>query len=141
MRTMNKEMILTELNAWARNTLNETLSITYTDVGEGFLEATMPVGPVVHQPLGFLHGGATAALAETVGSAASALIINREKQAAFGIELHATHIKSKQSGVVTARATLAHQGRSLHVWDIKVVDEAGQQISLCRLTNMVVPKR
>jgi uncharacterized protein (TIGR00369 family) len=138
---MNKAEILDELNRWAQNTLNETLGMQYTNVGEGYLEATMPVNSKVHQPLGFLHGGATAALAETVGSAASALIINREKQSAFGIELHCTHIKSKQSGLVTAKATLVHQGKSLHVWDIRVEDEEGRSISLCRLTNMVVPRR
>lgn len=138
---MDKEQILRILNNWPRQTLMQTLRITYTDVGEHFLEAEMPVTPEVHQPLGLLHGGATAALVESVASAASTVFINREKQAALGIELQCTHVRSKQEGLIRARAEAVHLGRSLHVWKVRVTDEDGKLISDCKLTNMIIPNR
>ena len=88
---MEKNEVLKMLNSWGADTLMRTLGIEYTDFGEDWVEAEMPVNGRVHQPLGLLHGGATAALAESVASAGSALFINREKQAALGIDLQATH--------------------------------------------------
>ncbi len=138
---MEKAEILARLNNWGRETLMNTLDIKYTDMGEDWLEATMPVTSKVHQPLGLLHGGASAALAESVASAGSALHINREKQAALGIEIQATHLKGITEGIVTARASLLHKGRSLHVWEIDIRNEKGDRISHCKLTTMIVPKR
>lgn len=138
---MDKDFILEKMNASTKNTLMSTLGITYTDVGEGFLEAKMPVNQTVHQPMGLLHGGATAALAETLGSAASHLIINRETESIVGIEINANHLKGVKSGTVTGRATIQHQGKKLHVWNIDVVDEEQRKIAVCRLTCMIIPKK
>jgi 1,4-dihydroxy-2-naphthoyl-CoA hydrolase len=134
---MEKEKALALLNASCKNTLMETLQIKYTDLGDNWVEATMPVTPKVHQPMGLLHGGATVALAESLGSASSHLFIDPSKQAVVGLEINANHLKSIKEGIVTARATILHKGRSTHLWDIKVTDQQGNLISVCRLTNMI----
>jgi uncharacterized protein (TIGR00369 family) len=118
-----------------------TLNIDYVDAGEDFLVATMPVNPSVHQPMGLLHGGATVALAESVGSAASMLFVNSDLFEVRGIEIAANHLKSKRNGIVTATAKIVHKGKSIHLWEIRIVDENGSLVSLCKLTNMVLPKR
>lgn len=137
----NKEEVLRLCNDWSKNTLMQTLEIEYIDAGEDFLTAKMPVNPRVHQPMGLLHGGASVALAESVGSAASIMFINPEKQEVRGIEISANHLKSKREGEVTATAKIIHKGRSLHLWEIRIVDEQDTLISLCKLTNMVLPRR
>ena len=137
----DKDRVLKMCNDFAKNTLMETLEIVYTDAGEDFLEATMPVNSRVHQPMGLLHGGATVALAESVGSAASLMLVNPEIQEVRGIEISANHLQSKRDGVVTGTARIVHQGRSLHLWEIKVTDEKGRLISLCKITNMVLPRK
>ena len=137
----NKDKVLSLCKEWSKNTLMQTLEIEYVDAGEDFLTAKMPVNTRVHQPMGLLHGGATVALAESVGSAASILFINPEKQEVRGIEISANHLKSKRDGIVFATAKIIHQGRSIHLWEIKIVDESDNLISLCKLTNMVIPKR
>ena len=128
-------------NEWSKNTLMKTLEIEYIDAGEDFLTAKMPVNSRVHQPMGLLHGGASVALAESVGSAASMLFINPEKQEARGIEISANHLKSKREGTVFCTAKIIHQGRSIHLWEIKITDEEGKLISLCKLSNMIIPRR
>ena len=137
----NKEEVLKLCNKLSQNTLMQTLEIEYIDAGEDFLTARMPVNSNVHQPMGLLHGGATVALAESVGSAASIMYINHEKQEVRGIEISANHLRSKKEGEVTATAKIIHKGRSIHLWEIKIVDEQNNLISLCKLTNMVLPKR
>jgi 1,4-dihydroxy-2-naphthoyl-CoA hydrolase len=137
----NKEKILQLCNNISQNTLMTTLEIKYVDAGEDFLVATMPVNPRVHQPMGLLHGGASVALAESVGSAASMLFVNPEISEVRGIEISANHLKAKREGIVTATAKIVHKGRSIHLWEIKITDENGVLISLCKLTNMVLPKR
>ena len=139
--SFDKNKILQLCNDWCKNTLMETLEIEYIDAGVDFLTAKMPVNPRVHQPMGILHGGATVALAESVGSAASMLFINPEKQEARGIEISANHLKSKREGTVFCTAKIVHQGRSIHLWEIKITDEEGKLISLCKLTNMILPRR
>lgn len=136
-----KEKILQLCNDWSKNTLMETLNITYTDAGEDFLVATMPVDSRVHQPMGLLHGGATVALAESVGSAASLMFINPDKQEVRGIEISANHLKSKREGMVTATAKIIHQGASIHLWEIRITDENNKLISICKLTNMVLSRK
>jgi uncharacterized protein (TIGR00369 family) len=91
--------------------------------------------------MGLLHGGASAALAESVGSAASIMFINPEKQEVRGIEISANHLKSKREGTIYGTARIVHQGRSIHLWEIKITDEKGALISLCKLTNMILPRR
>ncbi len=128
-------------NAMCKNTLMETLEIVYTNAGEDFLEAKMPVNPRIHQPMGLLHGGASVALAESVGSAASMLYVNNELSEIRGIEISANHLKAKREGIITGTARIVHKGRSIHLWEIRITDEKDTLISLCKLTNMVLPKR
>lgn len=108
-----------------------------------FLTAKMPVNSKVHQPYGQLHGGATAALAESVGSAASNLFIDRNTQFINGIQLSINHIKSKREGVVFATARNIHKGKSIHLWEVKIVDEEDHLISVAKMTNIVldIPKK
>ncbi len=137
----DKDKMLQLCNEWSKNTLMDTLNIEYVDAGEDYLVATMPVNSRVHQPMGLLHGGATVALAESVGSAASLMFINPEKQEVRGIEIAANHLRSKREGIVRATAKIIHQGRSIHLWEIKIVDENNKLISLCKLTNMILPSK
>ena len=139
--SFDKEKMLQWCNDWSKNTLMETLEIKYVDAGEDFLVATMPVNSRVHQPMGLLHGGASVALAESVGSAASIMFVNPERQEVRGIEISANHLKSKKEGMVTATAKIIHKGASIHLWEIRVVDENEKLISLCKLTNMILPRR
>lgn len=138
---MNNIQKLAMCNQVSKNTLMETLNIIYTAVGEDFLTATMPVNPSVHQPLGLLHGGASVALAESVGSAASMLFIDTKTHEVRGIEISANHLKSKRDGVVTATAKIIHKGKSIHLWEIRIVDEENNLITLCKLTNMVLERK
>jgi uncharacterized protein (TIGR00369 family) len=136
-----KEKILRVCNEVRSNTLMETLDIEYTDVGENFLVARMPVTPKVHQPDGILHGGATVALAESVASAASYVFIDAEKFMVRGIEISANHVRSIQEGYVFARATMLHKGRTTQLWQIRVTNEDEELISLCKLTTIAIPKK
>lgn len=137
----DKERFLDICNEFSKNTLMQTLDIKFIDAGEDFLTASMPVNPNVHQPMGLLHGGASVALAESVGSAASLLFVNHEKSEVRGIEISANHLRSKREGLVTGTAKIIHQGRSIHLWEIRITDEQGRLISLCKLTNMVLPRK
>ena len=137
----DKAKMLRLCNEWSKNTLMETLEIEYVDAGDDFLVATMPVNSRVHQPMGLLHGGASVALAESVGSAASIMFVNPEKQEVRGIEISANHLKAKSEGRVTATAKIIHKGASIHLWEIRIVDEADKLVCLCKLTNMILPKR
>ncbi len=135
-----KEKILKICNETSKNTLMETLEIEYIDVGEDFLYARMPVTSKVHQPDGVLHGGAMVALAESVGSAASYIFLDGSKYFVRGIEISANHIKSIKEGFVFAKAILLHKGRTTQLWEIKITNEAGDLISLCKLTTIALPK-
>lgn len=141
MVSMDKELLLKKFNERNKNTLGETLDIEYVDIGDDLLTAKMPVTSKVHQPYGQLHGGATAALAEQVGSAASNFFIDNKSQFVNGIELTINHIKSKKDGVVFATARNIHKGRSTHLWEVKIVDENDNLISVCKMTNIVLDKR
>jgi 1,4-dihydroxy-2-naphthoyl-CoA hydrolase len=138
---MDKKAILLRLNKMCENTLNETLDIKYTDLGEDFLVATMPVTSKVHQPDGILNGGATMALAESVGSPTSMLAIDMDKFSVRGIEFSANHLRSVKSGIVTATARIIHKGKTIHLVEIKIEDERGRVISLCKITNYILGKK
>ena len=137
---MKTKEILSKLNSMMKNTLMETLDIKYTDIGDDYLVATMPVNEKVYQPMGILHGGASVALAESVGSTASHFFIDSEKFEVRGIEITANHLKSKKDGIVTATARIIHKGKTTHLWEIRIVDEEGKLISLCKLTNIILSK-
>jgi len=128
------------LNAHRDQTLMATLDIVYTRAGPDFLEATMPVGPKCHQPMGILHGGASAALAESVASAASALKLHGAGRQAVGLELAINHLGAIRAGTLHARAEAIHIGRSTHLWQIDIRDESGRRIALAKLTMMVLDR-
>jgi len=124
-----------------KNTLMSHLDIKIDEVGEDFISATMPVNSKTHQPLGYLHGGASLALAESIGSMASHLLIDSEKYNTFGLEINANHIKSKRDGIVKAIARPIHLGKQTHIWDIRIEDEEGNLVSVSRLTNIITPRK
>lgn len=136
-----KEKILKVCNESTKNTLMETLQIEYIDVGEDFLIAKMPVNPSVHQPDGVLHGGASVALAESVGSTASYIFLDGQKVFVRGIEIAANHVKSIREGAVFAKAVIVHKGRTTQLWDIKITDADGNLISVCKLTTISLPRK
>jgi uncharacterized protein (TIGR00369 family) len=137
---LSKEDYMAKLNAISKNTLLETLSIEIVDYGDDFLVARMPVTPRVHQPDGVLHGGATAALAESVGSFASHIFMDTETLVIRGLEITANHLKSVSEGYVYAKATFLHKGRTTQILDIRVTDEADNLISICKLSTISLPK-
>lgn len=136
---MDKQQQLAEFNKWTKNTLMETLEIKFIEAGEDFLKASMPVNSRVHQPMGLLHGGASVALAESVGSAASMMFAS-DDQEVRGIEISANHVKAKREGMIYGTAKIIHKGRTIHLWEIRIVDEENQLISLCKLTNIIMPR-
>ena len=132
---MDKEKVLKVCNQIADKGLLKTLEIKFTDVGNDFLTATMPVNEKVYQPDGILHGGATVALAETVGSAAVAVLTKNSNLTIRGIEINANHIKSVKNGTVIATAKPIHLGKTIQLWEIRTVDEENQLISISKLTT------
>ncbi len=137
---MNKEEILAKCREMSQNTLMETLNIEFIDLGEDFVIAKMPVNSRVHQPDGVLHGGATVALAESVGSVASHIFLDSSEYFIRGIEISANHIKSISEGDVYAKATFLHKGRTTQVWNIRITDVDDNLISIVKLTTIALPK-
>ena len=137
---MDKEKVLQICNAMAKDNLMETLEIEFVDVGADFLSARMPVTPKVHQIHGVLHGGATVALAETVGSAAVPVLSQDPTVSIVGIEISANHLKSVSSGYVTATAKPLHMGKTIQLIEIRVVDDQDNLISHCKLSTFSYPK-
>jgi 1,4-dihydroxy-2-naphthoyl-CoA hydrolase len=129
-----------QLQEYSRNTLAETIGIRVTEVGPDFLRATMPVSPKTHQPMGVLHGGASVALAETVGSLAAALCVDGERYVCLGQEINANHLRPISSGTVTATARPYHVGKRSHVWSIEIRDDQEKLVCVSRLTVAVVDK-
>ena len=136
-----KSEVLAKANAICKDTLMETLDIELVDFGEDFLVARMPVSKKVYQPDGILHGGATVALAESVGSFASNIFLHSRDSMVRGIEISANHLKSVKSGFVYAKATFVHKGKTTQLLDIRVTNEQNQLISVCKLSTISLPKR
>jgi 1,4-dihydroxy-2-naphthoyl-CoA hydrolase len=128
------------LNALTRNTMMEHLEIHFTAVGDDCLVATMPVDRRTHQPAGLLHGGASAALAETLGSAAANCCLDAAAEYAVGLEINANHLRGVRSGQVTGTARPLHIGRRTQVWETRVEDNEGRLVCVSRLTLAVVPR-
>lgn len=137
----NKNIQLSDLSDLGKNTLGEHLGMQFTEIGSNYLKATMPVDKRTHQPYGLLHGGASVALAETVGSVASALVINHETMMCVGLEINANHLRGVKDGLVTAIATPLHLGGSTHVWDVKIYDNKEQLVCISRLTVAILKRR
>jgi len=129
---------LEAVNDMGKGCMIEHLGIEITEIGENHLTAKMPVDHRTKQPMGLLHGGASVALAETLGSFASAVIIDLTKQAAVGLEINANHIKSAKSGVVTGKVTPIHIGRRTHVWNIEIKNDEKQLVAVSRLTVAII---
>lgn len=138
---MTKDEILELSRKVCKNTLMETLDIEFTEVGDDFLTARMPVTSKVHQPDGVLHGGATVALAESVGSLASHVFLDTKEFFIRGIEISANHIKSVSEGYVYAKASYLHKGRTTQLWNIRITDEQGNLISVVKLTTIALPRK
>ncbi len=135
----NKSFDLDFLRNLNPNTIDKQLGIEFTEIGEDFITAKMPVDHRTHQPFGILHGGASVVLAESLGSVASMLsLADPEKQRAVGLEISANHIRAVREGWVYGRVTPLHVGRSTHVWDIKITNEAGKLVCVSRLTVAVI---
>jgi 1,4-dihydroxy-2-naphthoyl-CoA hydrolase len=126
------------LNARSAGTLMQALGIEFTELGDGYLRATMPVDARTHQPYGLLHGGASVALAETLGSSAGMMMAGGN--AVVGLEINANHLRAVRSGLVTGTARPIHVGRSTQVWEIRVEDDAGKPVCISRITLAVLPQ-
>lgn len=135
-----KEKILNRLNSWTTDNLGRTLDIVFTDVDDDSLTATMPVVPKVHQPYGILHGGASVALAETLGSCLSVIHVDLEKYAPVGTNINSNHLRAIRKGTVTGKARFIRKGTTLHVSEIEIRDEMGNLINHTTMTNTIMPK-
>ena len=135
---MDTKDLLTKINDHCKGTLMETLSIEYVAIDADSLTAKMPVTEKVHQPDGVLHGGATLALAESVGSAAAQVLIAEGRGQIRGLELSGNHIKSVRSGHVWAKATVLHRGRTTQLWQIHITDDEGVLVSVVKFTTMIL---
>lgn len=131
---------LEALQAVNGGTMGEHLDIRFTEIGDDYIVATMPVDHRTRQPMGLLHGGASAVLAETLGSVASFCVIDPAESVCVGLEINANHLRAARDGRVTGRCTPIHIGRQIHVWDIRIQDEAGKLVCVSRLTVSVQPK-
>jgi 1,4-dihydroxy-2-naphthoyl-CoA hydrolase len=137
----NKNLSLEDLQLIGKGSMEEHLGISWVEVGDNFLKASMPVDHRTKQPFGLLHGGASVSLAETIGSVASAMIIDQEKSFCVGMEINANHIRSVKDGSVTGIATPVHIGGSSHVWDIRISNDAGKLVCISRLTVAIIRKK
>jgi 1,4-dihydroxy-2-naphthoyl-CoA hydrolase len=137
----NGALSVDELNALNASTLGNTLGIHFTEIGNDYLKATMPVDTRTKQPFGLLHGGASVALAETMGSVASWACVNRDLFIGVGVEINANHIKAVTEDVVTGICKPLHVKGKLHVWEIKIYNAQNELSCISRLTCMVIPKK
>lgn len=127
-----------ELNGTQSGTLIQHLGIRFTEVGADYLRGTMPVDERTKQPFGLLHGGASVALAETLGSIGASMCVEPAKFLCVGQEINANHVRAVSSGLVTGTARPLHIGGRTHVWSIEIVNEAGKLVCVSRLTMAVI---
>lgn len=138
---MEKEKILDKLNTFSKKTMVENLGIKFNDISPDMVRGKMPVDHRTIQPYGLLHGGASAAFAETLGSVAGGLHINRENTWIVGVEINCNHLKSATKGFVHGKATPVKIGKKFHVWNIEIKNDAGDLIAVSRLTLAVIHKK
>ncbi len=131
---------LAHINAWNHGSLVDHLGMLITELGDDYLRGTMPVDARTKQPFGLLHGGASVALAETLGSTAGNLCIDTSEMA-VGLDINANHLRAATSGIVTGTARPLHIGRSTQVWEIRIEDERERLVCISRLTLAVVPRQ
>lgn len=135
---MTQEEVIKKSKEICQNTMMEHLGIEYTEVGTDYVKAKMPVDHRTHQPMGLLHGGATAALIESLGSMGSHVFLKDQNQSAVGLEINVNHLKGVKQGWVFAKGTLVHRGSRTHVWQVDVTNEDNQLVATGRLTNMII---
>jgi len=136
-----QQIQLADFKDFGKNTLGDLLGMEFTEIGADFIKATMPVDHRTKQPYGLLHGGASVALAETLGSVASGLVIDPTKFHCVGLEINANHVRGVSEGFVTGIATPVHIGASTHIWDIKIYDQKDKLVCISRLTVAILQKR
>lgn len=132
-------VMINKLNSICKGTFISFLGIEFLESGEGYLEARMPVDNKL-QPMGLLHGGASLALAETIASGGSYLMVDPEKYDVLGLQVSGNHISTVRDGTLYARAEIIHRGKTTHIWDVKIRDEQGKLISVTRVTMMIVKR-
>lgn len=137
----HKSVQVSDIQPLGNNTIAEVIGLEFTEIGTDFLKGRMPVDHRTHQPYGLLHGGASCVLAETLGSVASALVIDQSKFICVGLEINANHVRGVRSGFVTGTASPIHIGATTHVWDIRIVDEREKLVCISRLTVAILPKK
>lgn len=137
----DKNISLEKIHPFNKGTINEHLGIEWTEIGENFLKARMPVDHRTKQPFDLLHGGASCVLAESLGSFSSYLVIDPAEFYCVGIEINANHIRSSRDGFVYGTCTPLHLGSSTHVWDIRITNEEGKLVCISRLTVAIMKKK
>jgi 1,4-dihydroxy-2-naphthoyl-CoA hydrolase len=139
---MLKQVSLDLVNSMNKNTLMEALGIECVEIGSDYVISRMPVDHRTHQPMGLLHGGASMALIESIGSMGSTLLIDLEKEAPVGLEINANHVSGVRSGFVKAVGKIVHAGKSTHIWQVDIFnEETNKLVCTGRLTVMIVPKK
>ncbi len=136
-----KDLALDELPSHEKDTMGAHVGIEWVELGNDFLKGRMPVDHRTRQPYGLLHGGASCVLAETIGSIASAMVVDHSKFVCVGLEINANHVRSVKEGFVTAVVTPLHLGSNTHVWDIKITDELEKLVCISRLTVAIIPTK
>lgn len=137
----DKDLSVEKIKPLGQKTMGEYLGIEWIEVGDNYLKATMPVDSRTKQPYGLLHGGASCVLAETLGSVASAMVIDHSKYLCVGIEINANHVRGVREGMVTGTTSPLHLGSTTHVWDIKIHDDKGKLVCVSRLTVAIMPRK
>jgi 1,4-dihydroxy-2-naphthoyl-CoA hydrolase len=137
----NKELKIADFASLGKETMADHIGIEWVEVGSDFLKARMPVDHRTLQPYGLLHGGASCVLAETIGSIASAMVVDHAKFVCVGLEINANHVRSARDGFVTGTATPLHLGSNTHVWDIKIHDDLQKLVCVSRLTVAIIPRK
>lgn len=137
----NPSFSVNDLYSLNENTMVNHLGIEWIDTGDDFITARMPVDHRTRQPYGLLHGGASCVLAETLGSVASAMVVDHSKFLCVGLEINANHVRSARQGFVTGKASPLHLGSSTHVWDIRIKDENDKLVCVSRMTVAVLPRK
>jgi 1,4-dihydroxy-2-naphthoyl-CoA hydrolase len=137
----NKELSLDDIKPLGKGTMGEYIGIEWMELGENFIRARMPVDHRTRQPYGLLHGGASCVLSETIGSVASAMVVDHSKYICVGMEINANHVRSAREGFVTGIATPLHLGSNTHVWDVRIYDELEKLVCVSRLTVAVIPRK
>lgn len=136
-----KKIPLAVINGYNKNTLMETLGIECVEIGDDYIISTMPVDQRNHQPMGLLHGGASAALIESIGSMGSSLLLDLEKEYPVGLEVNANHVGGIKSGMVKAVGKIVHTGKKTHVWQVDIFDqETNKMVATGRLTVLIIQK-